>query len=304
MKITAKKFAARMLVVSVSLFATAALAEAVLPTPIPVTGVGLAAPESVFYDVQSDVYLVSNVNGTPLAQDNNGYISRVSPDGKVLDLKWIASGVNGVRLNSPTGMAVVGSTLYVADVHSVRKFDLKTGKPRGSITIPGTSFLNDLTSDRAGSVYVSDMGAIYEAKGFEPTGTDAVYKISPAGRVTVLAKGTQLLEPNGLLALPGGKVQVAPFGSNETYTLDAKGQMSDRVKLPGGALDGVVATDDGRLLVSSWETSSIYAIDAQGSVSVLADKLPSPADIGWDSKRERVMTPILGENRLVFQNLK
>lgn len=306
MKINAKKFTARMLVVSVSLIATAALAQAMLPAPIPVVHVGLNHPESVFYDAQSDAYLVSNVNGTPLAQDNNGFISRVSPDGKVLDLKWIAGGVGGVTLNSPTGIAVVGTTLYVADVHSIRKFDLKTGKPKGSITIPGTSFLNDLTSDAAGSVYASDMGATYGAKGFEPTGTDAIYKISPAGRVSVLAKGKQLKEPNGVLALPNGKLQVVSFatGSREIYTLDANGVMGEVVKLPGGALDGVIRTNDGHLLVSSWETSSIYTVDAQGNATVLADKLPSIADIGWDSKRDRVMSPIFGESRLVFQDLK
>ncbi|MFB9991948.1 SMP-30/gluconolactonase/LRE family protein [Deinococcus oregonensis] len=299
-----KKLAIQMLVVSGSLIATAALAQARLPAPVPVANVGLAAPESVLYDAQSDQYLVSNVNGTPLAQDNNGYISRVSPEGKVLDLKWIQSGVGGVTLNSPTGMTVVGNILYVADVHSIRKFDLKTGKPRGNITVPGTSFLNDLTSDAAGTVYASDMGAVYGAQGFEPAGTDAVYKISRSGRVSVLARGTHLKEPNGVLALPSGKIQTVSFASNEIYTLDAAGQIGDVVKLPGGALDGVVSTNDGRLLVSSWETSSIYAVDAQGSASVLAGKLPSPADIGWDSKRERVMTPILSENRLVFQNLK
>ena len=32
---------------------------------------------------------VSNRNGGPGDMDDNGFISRVSPDGRVLDLKWI-----------------------------------------------------------------------------------------------------------------------------------------------------------------------------------------------------------------------
>ncbi len=33
---------------------------------------GLSTPESVLYDAENDVYLVSNINDTPLAKDNNG----------------------------------------------------------------------------------------------------------------------------------------------------------------------------------------------------------------------------------------
>jgi hypothetical protein len=43
---------------------------------------GLAIPESVLYDAAADVYLVSNINGSPLEKDNNGYISIFTPDGK------------------------------------------------------------------------------------------------------------------------------------------------------------------------------------------------------------------------------
>src|SRR5688572_4434899 len=47
--------------------------------PVVVAGAGFATPESVLYDAESDVYLVSNVNGGPTAADGNGFISRVDP---------------------------------------------------------------------------------------------------------------------------------------------------------------------------------------------------------------------------------
>ena len=50
-----------------------------------------------------------------------------------------------------------GDTLFVSDVTGVRKFDRRTGAPRGFVPIPGATFLNDLTSDGR-SVYVSDTG--------------------------------------------------------------------------------------------------------------------------------------------------
>src|SRR4051812_28973995 len=39
---------------------------------------GLKHPESARYDPDLDVWFVSNINGNPLAKDNNGFISRVT----------------------------------------------------------------------------------------------------------------------------------------------------------------------------------------------------------------------------------
>jgi hypothetical protein len=64
---------------------------------------GFRAPESVVHDPLTDVYLVSNVGGPPVIF-NHGFISRVSPQGGVLDLKWIEDGVNGATLHGPKGL--------------------------------------------------------------------------------------------------------------------------------------------------------------------------------------------------------
>src|SRR3989304_4371092 len=48
---------------------------------VTVQGVGLQTPESVLYDAAEDVYLVSNINGSPTAADGNGFISRIGPEG-------------------------------------------------------------------------------------------------------------------------------------------------------------------------------------------------------------------------------
>ena len=82
---------------------------------------GFSTPESAVHDTIADVYLVSNINGSPFGDDKAGFISRVSPDGKVLDLKWIDGSSADVELNAPKGLALVAETLYVADVNVVRK---------------------------------------------------------------------------------------------------------------------------------------------------------------------------------------
>jgi hypothetical protein len=66
-----------------------------------------AAPESAYYHAASNSVFVSSINGQILDKDGNGYISRLSPDGKVVSAKW-ATG-----LNAPKGLRSVGNTLWV-----------------------------------------------------------------------------------------------------------------------------------------------------------------------------------------------
>ena len=98
---------------------------------------GFQAPESVVHDRILDLYLVSNVGaGNPAALDSNGFISRVSPDGAIRELRWIENGVNGVTLNSPKGIYLRRMALYVADVDTLRIFNRFTGVPVRNIEIP------------------------------------------------------------------------------------------------------------------------------------------------------------------------
>ena len=96
---------------------------------------GFRSPESVVHDALTDVYLVSNVGGPPVIF-NHGFISRVSPQGAVLDLKWIEDGVNGATLHGPKGLWLHRGELYVADVDTLRIFNRFTGAPIRDIPVP------------------------------------------------------------------------------------------------------------------------------------------------------------------------
>jgi hypothetical protein len=248
----------------------------------------LQTPESVLYDAQQDVYFISNINGQPLAADNNGYISRVNPDTLQMDAKWIEGGKPGVTLDAPKGMAVAGDILYVADITTVRKFDRKTGAPKGEIKIPGSSFLNDLASDGP-SVYVSDSGLKAGAGGsFESSGTDAVWKIV-GNKAQRIANGPDLKRPNGVEVV-NGKVWVVTFGANELYQLE-NGKKTNVVTLPKGSLDGLVHLDDGSFLVSSWDGKAVYRGPQSGPFTPVLENINAPADIGYDTKRKRLLVP-------------
>jgi hypothetical protein len=255
--------------------------------------VGFQTPESVFYDAPNDVYLVSNINGGPSAADNNGFISRVSPDGQKMELKWIEAGKKGVKLDAPKGTGVVGTTLYVADISRVRMFDLASGKPKGEVALPGATFANDITTTPDGRVFVSDSGIKIDEKGVTPTKTDAVWVIEK-GKAKKVASGEDLGHPNGLL-YKGDKLWVVTFGSGELYSLDKDGKKQDAQKLPKGMLDGIVSVGDA-MLISSWEAQAVYRGKPGGDFTVVLPDLKAPADIGYDTKRSRVLVPLFQDN--------
>jgi hypothetical protein len=262
---------------------------------------GFSTPESVLYDAESDVYLVSNINGTPTDTDDNGFIAKISPDGKIAEAKWIDGAKDDVKLDAPKGMALAGGVLYVADITVVRRFDAKTGAQQPDIKIDGATFLNDIVAAPDGSVFVSDSGL--DPK-FQPSGTDGVYHIGKDGKVKPLIKDKTLGHPNGLAAGNDNSVWVVTFGSGEIYQVDAKGKKLSPQKLPQGQLDGIVTLDTGDVLVSSWAGSAVYRGKPGGEWKPAARNVKSPADIGWDNKRKRLLIPLFQENTVILHPLE
>ena len=252
-------------------------------------GAGLATPESVLWDPESDVYLVSNIVGSPSAEDGEAFIARVSPEGRVIELKWIDSHRDGIELDAPKGMALVGQTLWVADIHNLRRFDRGSGESRGSIPIEGSAFLNDLCPDGEGGVYVSD------------SGTHRVHRVSANGAVTLVVDDERLAQPNGLLLTAEGLL-VLSFGGREVFRI-TDGGLQPWARLPAAGLDGVVSIDDGTLIISSWKGRALYHLDTEAHSRILVDGLVAPADIGWDGSRRRLLVPLFKDDAVAVWEL-
>lgn len=313
------------LALSLSLLAAPALADVAKPRPAPAPAPapakpepeedapkkptaavtlkeGLATPESVFYDAETDTYLVSNINGAPTDKDNNGYIAELSPDGAVVKAKLVAGGENGVTLNAPKGMALVNGVLYVADIDTVRLFDRKTGAPKGEAAVKGATFVNDLSAGPDGKVYFTDSGLTPK---FEGSGTDALYVLEPGKKPTVkaLLKSKDLPHPNGIVATKD-TLYVNFFGAAEIRAYDLKGKAKgEAMKVPTGGLDGLVLVGD-EFLVSSWEGKAVYRGKAGGEFTAVFSEITAPADIGFDTKRNRVLVPRFQENFVEAWDLK
>jgi sugar lactone lactonase YvrE len=263
---------------------------------------GFKTPESILLDADRDIYLVSNINGQPTEKDNNGFISRVSPEGRIDTLKWIEGGRGDVTLNAPKGMAIRDGVLYVTDIDTIRMFAADTGDATGQIRIKKATFLNDLALAPDGTLFVSDTGFKPTSGGSEPTGTDAIYTVDRQNNPVEMASGKALNQPNGLLADDQG-VFVVTFGGSDLYRISRDGKVGEKVSLPKGSLDGLARDKDGYLLISSWEASTVYRGKPEGPFSPVVKNVKSPADIVYDSKRHRVVIPLFLEDAIQISPL-
>ena len=282
---------------------------------------GFVSPESVIHDVDTDEYLVSNVGGPPVIV-NHGFISRVSPEGTILDLRWIQDGVNGVTLHGPKGLCLHRNELYVADVDTLRIFNRRSGAPIRSIPIPNpfapaSLFLNHVVVTNSGTVYISD-----QLNG-------AIFTVDPQGYASLLVSGPQLGNPDGFLVSDGELSWVTFFG-HEVRRLTASGKIVMEAPLPivdvtglnlgpnplpPGALllDGYARWHD-FLLASSWVTGKIYQIGRSGTdiqtifqVVGMQDNPVSPdgpAKIEVDRLRNRLLIPLFNRGQLVMVQLQ
>lgn len=272
------------------------------PSATPVATVdGLDGPEAVRWDPELEFWFVSNVNGGPSAKDNNGYIARLNGDGSVDSLRFIAGGRNQVTLNSPKGLALVGDTLWVADIDVVRGFDRKSGAPVATIRVPGAKFLNDIAVGPDG-IYVTDTGVIFSADGqMSHPGPDAVYRID--GRtVTTAVRFDGQPGPNGITwDSAGRRFVIVPFGDKAISAWTPGDSTPQKIGEGPGMQDGIEDFGGGRFLVTAWADSSLSVL-SEGRMTKLAGNLPGAADLGYDRQSGRVVVPQLTENQVrIFQ---
>ena len=283
---------------------TAAAGKRAPTAAIALTVDSLEAPESARFDPELEVYFVANINGSPLGKDGNGYISRLTRDGKVDSLKFIAGGRGGATLNAPKGMAIKGDTLWVADIDVARAFDKRSGKPITSVSLTGRAkFLNDAVVGPDGAIYMTDSGVADDGKGgMAHPGPDQVFRIENR-KATVALTFADKPGPNGITwDSAGSRFVIVPFGAKSIFQW-MRGDTGVTVITDGpGMMDGVEPLGDGRLLITSWADSSLFVLEAD-RITKLLGGLPGPADIGLDRDRGRVAVPSLTDNRLEFVDL-
>jgi len=240
-------------------------------------------PESIVYDRMHGCYYVSNYDGyTPSNNRGLQSISKVTLEGNVVEEDW-ATG-----LNNPTGMTISDDRLFVVERQNLVEIDPDSGKIIGRYPVPRPVFLNDVTGDDEGNLYISD------------SSRHVVYRFSD-GAVEEWLEDGEIKNPNGLHVV-GGRLVVGNNGDNCVKTVDLESKKIDKVvNLGPGIIDGISSDKQGSLIVSHWE-GKIYRIASDGTVEKLLD-LTAPgintADLEYIEEKGLLVIPTFTSDRVL-----
>ncbi len=256
---------------------------------------GLAQPESVTYDPVTEVLYVSNINGAVMQRDGNGFITRLKPDGTIMERKWVTG------LNAPTGIAVRDRTLYVADIDELVEINAASGRVTKRHKANGAIFLNDLAIAEDGTVYVTD------------TPMNTIWRLKD-GKFEPWLANDDLAGPNGVI-VQGDKLIIASFGQMPssgqeqvlaglmTVTIEDQTVAPLGKGKPVGNLDGLLEVADGVYLVTDWAAGALYRIDRKGKVDQLINLNQGSADLMYVPASKTVLIPMMLDNTLAAYTL-
>lgn len=240
---------------------------------------GLSVPESVlvYRDGRANFLLVSQIDGESNTKDGKGGIAKMSLKGNLDDANWVTG------LNAPKGMAHFNGKLYVADVDELVVINIKSAEIEKKVAVPGAIFLNDVTVDFHGAIYVSDM----------KTG-----KIHRYAKNVLSEYVVKIDNVNGLKAV--GSNLVAGAGPH-LYLFDNKKIRFDIASSFAQGIDGVESLNKGDFLVSCW-AGLLYYVHLSGKVDLLLNSQTEGiniADIGYDSETSTVFVPTFLKNSVM-----
>ena len=242
----------------------------------------LKVPESVLYDGENKVLYTSNIDGAPDGKDGKGSIGKVGLDGKIIKVDWVPG------LNAPKGLGKYKNELYAADLDEVVVIDIKTGKITRHIPVPGAQFLNDISVDANGVMYVSD------------TKTGKVHRIEN-GNVSTYGDGID--GANGVLAV---SKDLYVLGNGNLWKITSDKQRTKVADGMDASTDGIEEVKPGEFVVSCWD-GIIYYVKSDGSKQPMLDtrnqKINS-ADIGYDARNRIVYVPTFFKNSIAAYELK
>jgi len=242
----------------------------------------LKVPESVLVDDKENCLWVSNIDGAANGKDGKGSISKLSKTGTPINLDWITG------LNAPKGMAKYKQELYVADLTELVVIDIKKGVIKNKIKVEGSVFLNDVTVNKNGAVFVSD------------SRTGKVHRYEN-NMVTIEVENLQ--GPNGLLSIDD---QLLILDRGSLLSVAPGGTISKIMDGMDPSTDGIEKVAPNQYIVSCWN-GIVYFVTAGAQKITLFDtrseKINS-ADIGYDAKNKIIFVPTFLKNSVVAYQLQ
>ena len=274
------------------------ITTAILGFASTVTVEGFSSPESTIVN-KNDLY-VSNVGKElkPTQKDGDGFISKLDVNGKIKELHFIDG------LDAPKGMGIVGNTLFVADINTLRGFDLSTKKEIFNVVFEGVNFLNDITVKDSNTLFI---GA---------SDTSAIYEVNIASKS--YKKLMDFTVTNGLF-YEDGILYAVQLGSSTQNMFDGKGKLykidlKDNNKLTQlgtfeGVLDGVHKVGN-KVYVSDWGNAKktgiirVYDLETKKESVLETELFMGAADFWIDEKSKKIFMPQMIGGKVTIFDLK
>ena len=268
---------------------------------------GLSSPRGAADDVPQDIYFVSNAPGKALGRGNGGFISRVKPDGSLLQPRFIEGGRGGATLNSPAGLAISGPLLWVADIDALRAFDRRSGSPVRDVDAAPLGALDflGLTAGPDGSIYAADAARQAGPDGsLLHTGPDRVFRVAGRLGAGIAFRGAQLGSAGAIAWDPFGKRLVTvPLEGRSVLGWTPGAREPEILGQAARGSNGVVVLDSARLLVSSAGDRTVYLYE-NGAATPLITGIEPPGGLAIDRPRKRLLIPIPSKDRLEIWQLE
>jgi hypothetical protein len=237
----------------------------------------LNGPESIDYDPVNNRYLIANsANGKIMQRSVNGTISQF---------------VANISPN-PYGIEVVGNTVYACCSGKVLGFDLTTGLQVFSVNL-GATFLNGITHDNSGNLFVTDFSA------------KKIYRIKIATQTFNLFAQNLTNSPNGIIFdEPSNSLVFVNWGSSAKIKRCSLADSSVVTILTTSYMniDGIARKANGDFYISVWGTNSVYKYNNNftSTPALVVSGLSSPADIYYNNLSDTLAIPNSGNNTLTF----
>lgn len=253
---------------------------------------GFTGPESVVCDRARNQLYVSNM-GTygNTVTPGDGFISRVSTEGKMLETQWVKG------LEDPKGLAIVGDRLYVGDVDALVEIDI--GK--GAIVArhapeDGRGDFNDCTADAEGNVYVCSgrLATVFRlhAGQFAPwvkldqTQTGGINGLK-AEKNRLLLGGWSLKGPNGTEQV--GHISTVDYQTRKVARIGSK---------PICHIDGLEPDGRGGYTTTDWMTGDVLHVSSDGEPTPIMKLSQGSADHTYLVDQGILIIPLMKDNQL------
>ncbi len=277
--------------------------------------------ESCSYDPVRKVIVVPNRGVAQNVRTNDAWITFLNHDGSVHTSRWVGIQNPGDQrnnmtpplvLNEPLGSDVVNGVLYLADrdggttpnepaVSVVRSFNMQTGLPGRSVRVDKSTGFNDIAVAADGTIYATQTGA----GGQNPDATTwQVWKITADGNASIFVQGAPLRQPNGIALDRDGNIVVVNIGTEDVITFAKDGKVVRSEKAVQAGNDGLVVMQDGTKYVSSVVNGGVSRIRPGRPAELIAQNIPNPASMCYDSDANQLVIPMNANNALAFIKLR